>query len=137
MRGRSRKPQGELNGFLDLGSRMQGELHFEDTFRVDGHLLGKVDSEGDLIVGDRGEVDGDLTVGRLFVSGLVRGRVKAQRRIEISPGGRVLADVETPVLVLDEGCFFEGHCTMTRDAPPAEKPARPQVVSRLPQSRES
>ena len=49
----SRKSEavGELNGFLDGGSRIEGELHFKDTFRVDGSLVGKVSSQGDLIVG--------------------------------------------------------------------------------------
>ena len=33
-----RGTQGDLNGFLDAGSHMHGELRFEDTFRIDGKL---------------------------------------------------------------------------------------------------
>ena len=46
--------KGELNGFLDAGSHIQGELHFEDTFRIDGKVTGKIQSAGDLVVGERG-----------------------------------------------------------------------------------
>ncbi len=105
---------GELNGFLDAGSKMTGELRFEDTFRVDGSLEGKVSSKGDLVVGDGGEIDGEIAVGRLFVSGTVRGVINAATRHEITPSGKVEAEIHTPALVIEEGAFFEGACHMQR-----------------------
>ncbi|MDH3522250.1 MAG: polymer-forming cytoskeletal protein [Acidobacteriota bacterium] len=105
--------RGDLNGFLDAGSHINGELQFEDTFRVDGTLTGKVVSEGDLVVGEQGKVDAEIHVGRLFVSGVVRGTVLASKRAEFTAGGRVYADVETPTLIVEEGAHFEGHCRMT------------------------
>ena len=105
--------RGDLNGFLDAGSLINGELHFEDTFRVDGKLTGKVVSDGDLVIGEQGEVDGEVTVGRLFVSGVVRGSVKATRRVELTAGGKAYADLDTPCLVIEEGAVFEGKCRMT------------------------
>jgi len=104
--------RGDLNGFLDAGSHINGELHFEDTFRVDGKLTGKVVSEGDLVVGEQGEVDGDIQVGRVFVSGVVRGSITASSRVELTAGGKVYADLATPALVIEEGAIFEGGCRM-------------------------
>lgn len=133
---KSDSSQGDLNGFLDAGSHMRGELHFEDTFRVDGKLTGKVISDGDLVVGERGEIEGELEVGRVFISGVFRGTVKAARRIEVTAGGRLMADIETPALVLEEGAFFEGRCAM-----PSRSGAKPQdapraVVQQMPMSRD-
>lgn len=119
--------KGDLNGFLDAGSHMDGELSFEDTFRVDGRLTGKVVSKGDLVVGERGEVSGAVEVGRVYVSGTVKASVKASKRIEITSGGRLIGDIEAPTLVIEEGGFYEGRCTME---PPkiAEKRATPPVA---------
>jgi cytoskeletal protein CcmA (bactofilin family) len=108
--------KGDLNGFLDAGSNMSGELNFEDTFRVDGKLTGKVSSKGDLVVGERGVVDGEISVSRVYVSGTLKGKVKAAQRIEITAGGRLLGDIQTPTLVIEEGGFYEGHCTMESGA---------------------
>jgi cytoskeletal protein CcmA (bactofilin family) len=105
--------QGDLNGFLDAGSQINGELRFEDTFRVDGKLTGKVVSEGDLVVGEQGEIDGEIEVGRVFISGVVRGSITAGRRAELTAGGKVYADIETPTLVIEEGAYFEGSCRMS------------------------
>ena len=43
--------QSDLNGFLDSGSHVEGELRFETSFRVDGKFTGEVHTPGDLIVG--------------------------------------------------------------------------------------
>ena len=108
----------QLNGFLDAGSHLRGELHFEDTFRIDGRLTGKVESAGDLYVGEHGEVEGEIKVGRLFVTGKVQAVVQAQR-VEIAPGGQLRGEVATPCLVVDEGAIFEGQSRMVEREPAA------------------
>jgi cytoskeletal protein CcmA (bactofilin family) len=116
----------DLNGFLDSGSHVHGELRFDTSFRVDGRFTGTVISEGDLIVGEGGEVEGDLQVGRIFVSGTVRGSVRATGRIQISPTGKVLAEIDTPSLVVEDGAFFEGRCSMPREG---VRTAGPKLVA--------
>ena len=116
MKLRGQGSSGDLNGFLDAGSQIKGDLLFEDTFRVDGKVNGKVLSDGDLVVGVGGEVEGEVSVGSVFISGTLRGRVKAAKRIEIAAGGRVYATLETPSLVIEDGAFFEGQSAMVRDS---------------------
>jgi len=137
---RSKGGAGELNGILDAGSHLNGELRFEQTFRVDGRITGKVVSNGDLVVGERGEIEGEIEVGSAFVAGTVRGRIETRRRLEISPGGRVYAEIVTPALVIESGAFFQGKCAMERPeekltpAVAAEPPAK--VVGRIPALKE-
>lgn len=118
----------ELNGFLDTGSHVEGELRFETSFRVDGRFTGKVISAGDLIVGEGGEVEGDLRVGQVFVSGTVRGTVRAAKKIQVSSKGKLLAEIDTPSLVVEDGAFFQGRCTMAREEREA-KAAGPKLVA--------
>jgi len=106
--------QGDLNGFLDAGSRMVGELQFEDTFRIDGHFKGKIDAAGDLIVGEGGEVDADIVARRVYISGKVHGTVHARERLEITSLGKVFADLRMPSLSIEDGAYFEGQCSMER-----------------------
>ena len=113
----------DLNGFLDSGSNVQGELRFQTSFRVDGKFNGTVVTDGELIVGQGGEVEGDLKVGQIIVSGTVRGSIQAARRIHLSSTGKLLADIDTPSLIIDDGGFFEGRCTMAREAREAAKSA--------------
>jgi cytoskeletal protein CcmA (bactofilin family) len=108
--------QGDLNGFLDRGSHLRGELQFDAHFRVHGRFTGEVITDGELIVGEGGEVEGDLRVGQVIVSGTIRGSIQASRRVQITSTGKVFADVDTPALIVEDGALFEGRCAMSRDA---------------------
>ncbi len=121
--------QGELNGFLDAGSQLQGELRFEDTFRIDGKFAGSIVSDGDLIVGEGGRVDAEISVRRIFVSGEVDGSLSALEKVEITSEGKVRADLQTPSLTIEDGAFFEGRCSMDR---PRQKQKTGEKVTRMP-----
>lgn len=126
----------ELNGFLDSGSRLEGDLQFEASFRIDGKFVGKVVSEGSLVVGDEGEIEGEIHVAEVLLSGTVRGEVHASRRVQLAPSARVFADLFTPSLVIEDGALFEGRCAMKkRDDTPREDPG-PKLVSTLPTAKE-
>ena len=123
------KTRGEgatLNGFLDKGSHLKGELSFEETFRIDGKFEGKIPSGSELILGDSAEVDAEIHVERLSINGSLKGTVRASERIEIHPRARVMADLQTPVLRIEEGAFFQGSCDMSSEATPrvVEMPAQ-------------
>ncbi len=122
--------KGDLNGFLDAGSFIEGALHFEDTFRLDGRLKGRIVSHGDLVVGEHGDVEAEIEVGRIFVSGTVRGSVQAHQRVEIAAGGKLLADIQTPSLVVEDGATLQGRCDMSGRA--AASGEGIQNVTRLP-----
>jgi cytoskeletal protein CcmA (bactofilin family) len=102
------RKSGSLNGFLDSGARFEGTLSFEDVFRIDGSLKGHVSSNEELVVGESGTVEGEIRVGRLSVSGTVRGVVYATERIEVHAGGRVFAELHAPALVVEEGAVIQG-----------------------------
>lgn len=134
---KSEGTRGDLNGFLDAGSHMEGELSFEDTFRVDGKLSGKVVSSGDLVVGERGEVNGTVEVARVYVSGTLKGTVTATKRIEITANGRLLGDIQAPTLVIEEGGFYEGRCAMERPGQAEKRSAPAAVVTPMAAKRDS
>jgi cytoskeletal protein CcmA (bactofilin family) len=126
---KSEGKQSDLNGFLDSGSHVHGELRFQTSFRVDGTFNGSVVSDGDLIVGDGGEVEGDLRVGQIIISGTVRGTIRASRRVHVSPSGKIFAEVDTPSLVIEDGAVFEGRCSMTRDGAKSASSSGPKLVA--------
>jgi cytoskeletal protein CcmA (bactofilin family) len=104
----------DISGFLAEGTEIQGEVRFRDVLRVDGKIGGKVISEKELVVGESGEVEAEVEVGILSVSGKVTGTIHVREKLEIHPTGRVVGDVtlEKPNLVIHEGGIFEGNIDM-------------------------
>jgi cytoskeletal protein CcmA (bactofilin family) len=101
-----------LNGFVDSGCTIRGELEFANSFRIDGTLEGTVRSRSELVVGVAGVVTGEIEVARCLVGGQVRGKVRASEQVVLHATARVWAEICTPALVMEEGAFLEGTVTM-------------------------
>ena len=111
----------KVRSALGPGTVIQGRLSFDSVVSIDGKLGGEIFSSKALYVGRSGVIDAKIEVQSLIVRGVVRGTIKATERIEIREGGQILGDIITPVLVMDDGCVFNGACTMTQAAATATK----------------
>ena len=118
-----------LNGFLDPGCTIRGELEFTSAFRLDGRLEGTVTSKSELLIGEQGAVEGTITVGRCLVGGTVRGTIVATERVVLHAGAKVWADITAPTVVMEDGAFFEGKVTMGKAGPTGETSAAPERSS--------
>jgi cytoskeletal protein CcmA (bactofilin family) len=101
-----------LNGFVDSGCTIRGELEFSSYFRVDGRVEGTVKSRSELVVGDGGVVEGEVEVARCVVGGEVRGTIRASEQVLLHQSAKVWADIHTPALVMEDGAFLEGSVCM-------------------------
>lgn len=103
-----------LNGFVDPGCSIQGELEFESSFRVDGRVKGTIRSRAELIVGNEGTVEGEIHVARCLIGGSVRGTVHATELVQLHPTAKVWGDINAPALVMEDGAFLEGRVATAR-----------------------
>jgi cytoskeletal protein CcmA (bactofilin family) len=101
-----------LNGFIDTGCTIQGELSFSSSFRVDGTVEGTITSEAELVIGPKGRVLGTVRVGRLMIGGAVEGTIAASQLVVLQQGAKVAAEVSTPALVMEEGATLDGRVSM-------------------------
>jgi len=104
----------DLSGYLAEGTVISGEIRFPEILRVDGKVSGKLISERELVVGETGEVDAEIDVGILSVSGRVTGTIRVRERVTIHPRGRIEGELilEKPGLIIEEGGVFEGNINM-------------------------
>lgn len=120
--------EGRLSGFVGHGTTLTGETNFQMMLRVDGHLTGTVTSDGGtLIIGSTGQVDANIAVSVANINGTVNGDVIASERVQIGRTGRVVGNVITPKLVVEDGAIFEGSCSMMRAIENKEKHAAAQA----------
>ena len=90
----------------------KGTLRFNNSLRLKGQMKGTIESNGDLIVDETGQVDADITVNSLSVNGILRGNVEAREKIEVGKTGTVIGDIKTPSLDIQSGAKFSGNCIM-------------------------
>jgi len=122
---------GDLTAFIDEGSQIEGKYTFNGTVMLNGHFSGEIQTKDTLIVGEKGVVNASIRAGSVVISGEVVGNVLATERVELRGTARVFGDVEAPVVVVEEGVLFEGHCKMTKTRPSEATSGREHSVLQL------
>jgi len=106
---------GEARAYLDKGSNIMGKLFFEGPVRIDGQVDGEICGDDEVFIGETAVVTARLRAASVVIAGKVSGDISAAKRVEIRPTAKVLGNLSTPVLVVEEGALFEGHCTMSSE----------------------
>ena len=119
----------DLSALIDETSEIEGKYTFSGTLMLNGKFKGEIVSDDNLIIGEKGVVNASIRAGVAVISGEVVGNVHATERVELRGSARVFGDVEAPVVVIEEGVLFEGHCRMTKSRPAEAPPARDRDLS--------
>lgn len=107
--------EGRLSGFVGHGTTLTGETQFHAMLRVDGHLIGTVSSEsGTLIIGTNGQVDANIAVAAAMINGTVNGDIYASEKLQLGRTARVMGNIHSPRLIVEEGAILEGSCSMLK-----------------------
>jgi cytoskeletal protein CcmA (bactofilin family) len=122
----------DLSAFIDEASEIEGKYTFSGTVMLNGKFKGEISSNDTLIIGEKAVVNASIRAGVILINGEVVGNVLGTERVELRGTARVFGDVEAPVVIVEEGVLFEGHCRMTKqrpaETPPAVTPARDVAV---------
>ncbi|HHX77212.1 MAG TPA: polymer-forming cytoskeletal protein [Firmicutes bacterium] len=97
---------------LGKSTKIEGKLVSEGAVRIDGSLEGEVHIEGDLVVGEGGQVKATVSVHNLLVVGVINGDVTTSGKLEIAPTGKIEGDVQTVRLIVEAGGVIQGNCKM-------------------------
>ena len=108
------KGKSDLSAYIDEASETEGKYTFSGTVMLNGKFSGEISSKDTLIIGEKGVVNANIRAGIVLVNGEVTGNILGGERVELRGSARVFGDVEAPVVVVEEGVLFQGHCRMTK-----------------------
>jgi len=103
-----------LETVIGAESFFQGTLRSKGSVRIDGKIEGGVSAEG-VILGEGGEVQGDVSARTVVVGGRVTGNIHATESLELLNKSQVFGDLHAPQLLIAEGAVFEGSCLMASE----------------------
>jgi cytoskeletal protein CcmA (bactofilin family) len=97
---------------LDEDFHFEGTIKFEDSLIIKGYVKGRIESQGDLIVGPRAIIDADIKAKSLECFGNINGNISIQNETFLHSPSRLNGNVETPVLTFERGCLLNGNVAM-------------------------
>lgn len=99
---------------LDVDASMQGTIAFRDpvNLRINGSFEGRLDTKGNLTIGENARVKANITGDRIIIAGKVTGDVQASQSLSIMAPAVLKGNVKTPVISITEGAILEGQISM-------------------------
>jgi cytoskeletal protein CcmA (bactofilin family) len=108
---------------------VKGQISSREDLTIDGEVEGSIElSEHRLTVGPHGRVHAGVRAREIVVLGSIHGNVETSDKIEIRKDGKLIGDIKTARIVIEDGAYFKGNIDISKPevkaAPtPQAKPA--------------
>ena len=107
-----RQPLNIPDSVLAAHCVLKGDLELKGKSQINGRVEGEISSDGELTIGEEGQIKADIFGKIVIVYGRVEGHIKCSERLELHAGAHVTGDVLSPRVVMQDGVVFEGRCWM-------------------------
>jgi len=94
---------------IGKGMVIRGQIRSAEHMHVDGEIDGTLNLAGyDLTVTAHARIRADVSAREVDIAGVIDGNVDATKKITVRKGGRLLGDLRTPGIVIEDGAYFKG-----------------------------
>jgi cytoskeletal protein CcmA (bactofilin family) len=97
---------------IKSGTYIEGTIKASGDIRIDGILKGTLQTEGKLVIGTSGQIDGDITCQSAEIHGIVNGKITVNELLSLKGSCKLLGDIVIGKLAIEPGAQFSGSCVM-------------------------
>ncbi|MBP5198749.1 MAG: polymer-forming cytoskeletal protein [Lachnospiraceae bacterium] len=109
----SGKNKFEITTLIGRETELKGDFTASGSVRIDGIVTGNVTVTGKLILGAGSSVTGNLDCASCIIGGTVLGDVTSPEKTELTGTAKVVGNITTNAIVIDENAVFQGRCEMS------------------------
>ena len=97
---------------IGSGTIINGDINSKSDIRIDGILKGSIKTEGKVVLGKEGVVEGDVVCKNADVSGLLKAKITVSQLLSLKSTAKLNGDITTNQLSIEPGAAFTGSCSM-------------------------
>lgn len=120
----------ENSASIGKAVKIVGQIFSKEDLFVDGDLEGTVELlEHKLTIGPNGTVHAAIKAREVVALGTIQGNVEAADKIEIRKDAKLVGDIKTARIIIEDGAYFKGSIDIVKAEPSkaAHKPPAPAV----------
>ena len=117
---------------IESSTSIKGDIVSEGDFRIDGTLEGSIKTNGKIVIGKEGLVNGGLSCNNADIEGKIKGNLFVSETLNLRSTCHIEGEVLIGKLIVESGANFNASCSMNKE----DKKADIQLVSKLEESRE-
>ena len=97
---------------LSSGTILKGDISSNNDLRIDGTVIGNVNSSAKIIAGTSGVVEGDIAGNQADITGKVSGNIRAKELLQLRGECLVTGNLYAGKLQVEPSATFNGQCHM-------------------------
>ena len=97
---------------IGVGTVITGDVYSKGDIRVDGILKGSVITEGKVVLGKEGVIEGDIECSTADISGMIKAKITVSQLLSLKTSAKLNGDIITNKLSIEPGAEFTGSCSM-------------------------
>ena len=105
-------PSSAAINMIGDGTTITGDIKSKGDIRVDGSLKGSIETEGKVVVGQGGVVEGDVICKDADVAGVLKAKITVTQLLSLKSSAKLNGDIVTNKLSIEPGATFSGSCSM-------------------------
>jgi cytoskeletal protein CcmA (bactofilin family) len=118
------------NAVLGKSAVVKGQILSREDLTIDGEVEGTIEmQEHRLTVGPSGKVRASVKAREVIVLGTLHGNVETGDRIDIRKEAKLVGDIRTARIVIEDGAYFKGNVDIVRAEVPKSASATPAAAS--------
>ncbi len=94
------------------GTTIKGDLESNGDFRIDGCLVGSITSNGKIVIGETGTVEGQVTCKQADISGKIDAKLDVAELTVLKSSAQFKGELITAKIAIEVGAQFSGTCQM-------------------------
>ena len=106
------KTNGNGATLISAGTTLKGDISSNSDLRIDGTVIGNIQSSAKIIIGTSGVVEGDITASQTDVSGKVSGNIRAKELLQLRDESVITGNLYAGKLQIEPTATFNGQCHM-------------------------
>ena len=109
------RPRAIAESVIGPDDFFDGRYRSERGVRIQGNARGSIESRQYIFVEGGAQVEADLSAEDITISGDFKGKISCRRRLEVTGTGKIQGQVQTALLVVQEGGALDGELHMRVD----------------------
>lgn len=106
----------QVINLIAQGTRITGEVSSDGDIRIDGELIGNVETKSRLVIGITGKIEGEIKCKSCEIAGSHKGKLFVNELLSLKASCNVSGDINTGKLSIEPGAYFAGTCTMVNES---------------------
>lgn len=97
---------------IGAGTTVKGDISSSSDLRIDGTIIGNINSSAKVVIGANGVVEGNITGNQADIIGKVTGNIKAKELLQLRGDSNVTGNLYAEKLQVEPSATFNGECHM-------------------------